>query len=81
MILAADGQIEEALAFWRPIVEREFWNGANHDEYARLLLLEGSRSSLELAVREKPLVEDSALRRRLERLGQSLAKRKTSITK
>ena len=74
--LAADRQIEEALAFWRPIVEREFWNGANHDEYARLLLLEGSRRSLELAVREKPLVEDPALRRRLERLGKSLEKRR-----
>lgn len=79
--LAADGQIEEALAFWRPIVEREFWNPVNHDEYARLLLLEGSRSSLELAVREKPLVEDPALRRRLDRLGQSLSRRKPSITK
>lgn len=79
--LAADGQIEEALGFWRPIVEREFWNPANHDEYARLLLLEGSRSSLELAVREKPLVEDPDLRKRLERLGQSLAQRKTSTTK
>ena len=79
--LAADGQIEEALAFWRPIVEREFWNGANHDEYARLLLLEGSRPSLELAVRERPLVEDPDLRRRLENLGASLAKRKSSTTK
>ena len=74
--LAADGQVTEALDLWRPIVEREFWNGANHDEYARLLLLEGSRRSLELAVREKPLVEDPALRRRLERLGKSLEKRR-----
>ena len=74
--LAADGQVGEALDLWRPIVEREFWNGANHDEYARLLLLEGSRRSLELAVREKPLVEDPALRRRLERLGKSLEKRR-----
>jgi hypothetical protein len=79
--LAADGRVGEALEFWRAIVEREFWNPVNHDEYARLLLLEGSRESLELAVREKPLVEDSALRNRLERLGQSLAKRKPSITK
>ena len=66
----------EALDLWRPIVEREFWNGANHDEYARLLLLEGSRRSLELAVREKPLVEDPVLRRRLERLSKSLEKRR-----
>jgi hypothetical protein len=73
--LAADGQVGEALAFWRPIVEREFWNSANHDEYARLLLLEGSRDSLGLAVREKPLVEGAALRRRLDRLGKSLSKR------
>ena len=79
--LAVDGRVDEALAFWRPIVEREFWNPANHDEYARLLLLEGSRHSLDLAVREKPLVEDSELRKRLERLGKSLAKRNPSITK
>ena len=74
--LAADGQVTEALDLWRPIVEREFWNGANHDEYARLLLLEGSRDSLGLAVREKPLGEDPALPRRLERLGKSLEKRR-----
>lgn len=76
--LAADGRVGEALDFWRPIVEREFWNGANHDEYARLLLLEGSRRSLELAVREKPFVEDPALRRRLDRLGRSLSRRAAS---
>lgn len=74
--LAAAGQVGEALDFWRPIVEREFWYPRVHDEYARLLLLEGSRRSLELAVREKPLVQDPALRRRLERLGKSLEKRK-----
>ena len=76
--LAAAGRVGEALDFWRPIVEREFWNGANHDEYARLLLLEGSRRSLELAVREKPFVEDPALRRRLDRLGRSLSRRAAS---
>ena len=78
--LAADGQIEEALDFWRPIVDREFWDPRVHDEYARLLLLEGSRRSLELAVREKPLVGDSYLRGRLQNLGESLARRRPSIT-
>ena len=76
--LAADGRVGEALDFWRPIVEREFWNGANHDEYARLLLLEGSRGSLELAVREIPFVENPAIRRRLERLGKTLSERRTT---
>ena len=74
--LAANGQVREALDFWRPIIEREFWNPANHDEYARLLLLEGSRASLELAVREKPLVGNPAVRRRLERLERTISKRK-----
>lgn len=63
---------EAALSFWRPILDREFWNGANHDEYARLLLLEGSPSNLVLAVREEPLVENPALRRELRTLATSL---------
>ena len=74
--LAADGRVREALDFWRPVLEREFWNPVNHDEWARLLLLEGSRANLELAVREAPLVGDPYLRRRLERLGRSMEKRK-----
>ncbi len=74
--LVADGRPREALEFWRPILEREFWNPANHDQYARLLLFEGSRASRALAVREIPFVEDADLRRRLESLGRSMEKRK-----
>lgn len=70
--LERDGQIAEALAFWEEVVEREYWTLEHHDTYARLLLREGSDESLQKAVRERGLVRDADLRRRLEKLARFL---------
>ena len=70
--LERNGQIAEAIAFWEEIVEREYWTLEHHDTYARLLLREGSDESLQKAVRERGLVRDAALRRRLEKLSRFL---------
>ena len=75
--LLANGEVDEALEYWQPIVDREYWVPANHDMYARILLRKGSRRGgapfLERAVDERALVEDPALRKRLANLAQILA--------
>lgn len=70
--LADSGRLDEAFEFWAPILRREFWNRANHDVQARLLLQQGSTASLRLAVRERALVEDPALRKRLDGIARAL---------
>lgn len=70
--LEMNGQIAEAIAFWESVVEREYWTLEHHDTYAQLLLHEGSDESLQKAVRERGLVRDPALRRRLEGLRRLL---------
>lgn len=75
--LLANGEVDEALAFWEPVVDREYWFPENHDVYARILLRRGSRKGggpyLERAAEERVLVADPALRRRLENLAAILA--------
>ena len=75
--LLANGEVDEALAFWEPVVDREYWFPENHDVYARILLRRGSRKGggpyLERAAEERLLVADPALRRRLENLAAILA--------
>lgn len=74
--LLANGQVDEALAFWEPVVDREYWFPENHDVYARILLRRGSRKGgapyLQRAAEERVLVVDPALRRRLENLAEIL---------
>lgn len=70
--LAESGHLAEAFEFWAPVLRREFWNRSNHDVQARLLLQEGSTASLRLAVRERGLVEDPELRKRLNGLARAL---------
>lgn len=70
--LLSNGQAEEAVEFWRPIVDREYWIPRHHDVWAQVLLAEGSHSNLVLASREWCLVEDADLRRDLQRLGRQL---------
>lgn len=75
--LLASGEVDEALAFWEPVVDREYWVRDNHDVYARILLRKGSRKGgtpfLERAAEERFLVADPALRKRLENLAAILA--------
>ncbi len=68
--LVANNRLPEALAWWRTnVVEREFWNPANHDELARLLMREGSEASLAEAVDvERLLVSHGPLKRELSAL-------------
>ena len=71
------GEVDEALAFWEPIVAREYWYPANHDMLARILLRKGSCKGgepyLARAVEERRLVGDPELRKRLENLAKILA--------
>ena len=71
--LLSNGQAEEAVEFWRPIVDREYWIPRHHDVWAQVLLAEGSHSNLVLASREWCLVQDAGLRRDLQRLGRDLS--------
>ncbi len=75
--LLALGETDEALAFWEPIVEREYWLPENHDALARILLRKGFRKDgapyLARAVDERALVSDPALRDRLANLASLLA--------
>lgn len=66
--LAESGKLDEALEFWNGVVEREYWNPENHNELARLLLRVGTAEARALAVKEIPLVDDNALKRRLRRI-------------
>ena len=65
--LVANNRLPEALAWWRShVIEREFWNPANHDELARLLMREGSEEALAEAVDvERLLVSSGPLRKEL----------------
>ena len=75
--LLALGETDAALAFWEPIVEREYWLPENHDALARILLRKGFRKDgapyLARAVDERALVSDPALRDRLANLASLLA--------
>lgn len=75
--LLANGEVDEALAFWEPIVDREYWVPENHDMYARILLRKGSRKGgepfLKRAAEQRVLVADPALRKRLANLAHILA--------
>lgn len=75
--LLENGEADEALAFWEPVVDREYWVPGNHDVYARILLRKGSRKGgtpfLERAAEERFLVSDPALRKRLENIAAILA--------
>lgn len=72
--LLARGEIDEALAFWEPIVDREFWQPENHEVYARILLLRASRRGggpyLAKAADERVFVKDPALKKRLANLAK-----------
>lgn len=75
--LLANGEVDRALAFWEPIVDREYWVPENHDTLARILLRRGSRRGgtpfLVRAAEERFLVSDAALRKRLENLAKIVA--------
>ena len=75
--LLANGEVDEALAFWEPVVDREYWFPDNHDVYARILLRKGARKDgepfLARAADERVLVSDPALRKRLANLAAILA--------
>lgn len=72
--LLVRGDVDEALAFWEPIVDREFWQPDNHDVYARILLRRGSRRGggpyLAKAADECVFVTDPALKKRLANLAK-----------
>lgn len=70
--LLSNEQAAEAVEFWRPIVEREYWVPRHHDVWAQILLAEGSPESLALASREWFLVQDADLKRELQRLDRQL---------
>ena len=72
--LLVRGEVDEALAFWEPIVDREFWQPENHEIYARILLRRGSRKGggpyLAKAADERVFVRDPALKKRLANLAK-----------
>ena len=69
--LAESGKIDEALDFWRSVIDREFWNPDNHTHYARLLLRAGTPEARLAAGLEAPLVGDPVLKRRLQRVANA----------
>lgn len=72
--LLVRGDVDEALAFWEPIVDREFWQPDNHDVYARILLRRSARKGggpyLAKAADERFFVTDPALKKRLANLAK-----------
>ena len=71
--LLSNAQAKDAVEFWRPIVDREYWIPRHHDIWAQILLAEGSQTNLVLASQEWCLVQDADLRRQLQQLGRDLA--------
>lgn len=60
----------EAIEYWRGIVELEYWMPDLHQEYVRLLLRQGASSNLVEAAKERVFIRDAALRRRLDRMAR-----------
>lgn len=73
--LAECGRLPEAIQYWRDeVVEREFWNPANHDILARLYLRSPRPSDMRLAVQEIPFVGDNDVRTKLRMREKLLGK-------
>ena len=71
--LVAAERVPDAIAWWRGVVDREFWNPANQNELASLLLREGSEESKAEALSLIPLTNRD-MRKRLELMKREIAK-------
>ncbi len=65
--MVANGRLPEAIAWWRGIVDLEYWNPENQRELASLLLREGSEESISEALTLIPLVYGD-MRKRLSKI-------------
>ena len=68
--LMAAEQFPEAIAYWKTVVDLEYWVPEHHNEYAKILLREGSSTSLTEAAKERSLVSDRALKARLQKMAK-----------
>ncbi|MBR1837199.1 MAG: hypothetical protein IJ783_07915 [Kiritimatiellae bacterium] len=66
--LVAMDRLPDAIAYWETVLDLEFWNPENHDEYAYLLLHDGSEEAVAKAVDERFFVRDRELRADLNKL-------------
>ncbi|MGN0845259.1 MAG: tetratricopeptide repeat protein [Kiritimatiellia bacterium] len=68
--LTAAERFPEAIAYWRTVLETEYWVPEYHNEYAKILLREGSSTNLMEAAKERSLVSDRNLRNRLQKMAK-----------
>lgn len=73
VIMAEDGRLQEAIAYWRDeVLDREYWNPDNHNFMARLYLRSSRTEDMKAAIGELPLVNDREMREQLRELKKAM---------
>lgn len=76
LIMAEDGRPSEAITYWRDeVLNREFWNSANHNFMARLYLRSSKIDDMKAAVAELPFVSDAEIRTTLQQLKKGMGQK------
>lgn len=72
-IMAEDGRLQEAIAYWRDeVLEHEYWSPDNHNFMAQLYLRSLRTQDMKAAVGELPLVNDREIREELRKLQKEM---------
>lgn len=72
-VLAEDGRVQEAIAYWRDeVLEREYWNPDNHNFMAQLYLRSSRIEDMKAAVDELAFVNDKEIRNALRQLKKAM---------